>query len=176
MNKFTKTALLLGVLVLTLIPIGASAQEALSISIDKSSASLVAGEWLDFQTTVANEGNIASPPLVAHFNVASLKPGKHVDPEDWSPERTQYLDPLQPGESVTLDWRVHTLFEGDFAVFVSLVSEDTAFGTVSSPALQIHAVPDDVLPMKQVIPVVVAVPLFPFGLLILTKVLGRKKI
>ena len=180
MKNLGRIITLVGLLIVLLIPFGVSAQGSqpatLSINVDKVSASLVEGEWVNFQTEITNTGETVSPPLVAHLNVASLQPGKHVDPEDWSPERTQYLPPIQPGETVLLDWRVHTLFEGNFAVFVSLVSEDATFTTLSSPALQIRATPDAVLPMKDVIPTVAAVPFFPLGLLVFTKVLGRKKI
>jgi len=63
---------------------------------------------------------------------------------------------------------VHTLFEGDFAIYVTIVSQEKSFGPVGSPTLHIHAGPDNVLPLNEVIPVAVIVPLFPLALLLFT--------
>lgn len=146
-----------------------------TVTIDKDTAAIVAGDWVTFHTVIRNTGDSATPPLVANFNVASFHPGPHVDPEDWSPLRTQYIDSIQPGGSVELAWDVHTLFEGDFAVYVTVVSQEKDFGPVGSPTLHIHAGPDDVLPLNEVIPVVVIIPLFPLALLLFTNRSKGKK-
>ena len=160
-------------LLMSLTPVTASAQTSttdgnVSVTIDQDSASIVAGDWITFHTVISSTGNSATPPLVANFNVASIHPGPHVDPEDWSPLRTQYIDTIQPGGSVELAWEVHTLFEGDFAIYVTIVSQEKSFGPVGSPTLHIHAGPDNVLPLNEVIPVAVIVPLFPLALLLFT--------
>ena len=160
-------------LLMSLTPVTASAQTSttdgnVSVTIDQDSASIVAGDWITFHTVISNTGNSATPPLVANFNVASIHPGPHVDPEDWSPLRTQYIDTIQPGGSVELAWEVHTLFEGDFAIYVTIVSQEKSFVPVGSPTLHIHAGPDNVLPLNEVIPVAVIVPLFPLALLLFT--------
>lgn len=142
-----------------------SSGAGISIDMDPTAASLTAGEWVTINTLIRNEGSTDSPALVAHLNVASLQPGRHVDPEDWSPQRTQYVPAVHPGEKLPLSWKVHTLFEGDFAVYVSLISPDPALSPQVSPTLYIHAQPDKVLPLSEVLPVAVAVPLFPFGFL-----------
>jgi len=171
-----KSRLLIALIVLIgLAPATAFAQtstDAVTVTIDMDSASIVAGDWITFHTAIRNTGVSATPPLVASFNVASIRPGPHVDPEDWSPLRYQYIDAIQPGESVELEWEVHTLFEGDFAVYVTVVSQDNHFEPVGSPTLRVHAEPDNVLPLNEVIPVVAIVPLFPLALLLLT---GRSK-
>jgi len=174
----TKVILLIALIVLvSLMPVTASAQTStadgnVTVTIDKDSTSVVAGDWVTFHTVISNTGDSATPLLVANFNVASIHPGPHVDPEDWSPLRTQYIDAIQPGESVELAWDVHTLFEGDFAIYVTIVSQEKSFGPVGSPTLHIHAAPDNVLPMNEVIPVAAIVPLFPLALLLFT---GRSK-
>jgi len=178
---FTKVILLIALITLvSLTPVTASAQTStdggtVSVAIDMDSVSLIAGDWVTFHTVISNTGDSVAPPLVANFNVASIHPGPHVDPEDWSPLRTQYIDAIQPGESVELSWDVHTLFEGDFAVYVTIVSQEKSFGPVGSPTLHIHAEPDNVLPLNEVIPVVAIVPLFPLGLLLLTSRSKRKQ-
>ena len=180
-KNVVKATLLVGVIVFAgLTPLIALAQTSttdgnVTVTIDKESASLVAGDWITFHTVISNTGDNATPPLVANFNVASILPGPHVDPEDWSPLRTQYMDAIQPGESVVLSWDVHTLFEGDFAVYVTIVSQEKSFGPVGSPTLHIHAEPDNVLPLNEVVPVVAIVPLFPLILLLYTSLSGRKQ-
>jgi len=177
----TKVNLLIALIVLvSLTPVVAFAQTVstdgnVTVTIDKESTSIVAGDWVTFRTVISNTGDSGTPPLVANFNVASIHLGPHVDPEDWSPLRTQYIDTIQPGESVELSWDVHTLFEGDFAVYVTIVSQEKSFGPVGSPTLHIHAEPDNVLPLNEVIPVVAIVPLFPLALLLVTSRSKRKQ-
>ena len=48
--------------------------------------------------------------------------GDVVDPEDWSPQRTQYMESLAAGKSVTLSWRVNAILDGDYLVYMVLHS------------------------------------------------------
>jgi hypothetical protein len=167
----------IGLLVLSLTP-GVWAQEAsgdVTVQIDKESAALMAGDWLEFNTVLRNEGAVATPPLVAHLNIAALTPGKHVDPEDWSPVRTQYLPSLQPGETAELSWKLHVLFEGEFASFVTIVAAEKSFNSVTSPSLRLQVEPDNILPMNEVVPVAIVVPFFPLGLLLFSGVYARRR-
>jgi hypothetical protein len=168
------------ILLMGLTPVTGSAQTSttegiVTVTIDRDSVSLIAGDWVSFHTMISNTSDDSTPPLVANFNVASIHPGPHVDPEDWSPLRTQYIDTLQPGETIELSWDVHTLFEGDFAVYVTIVSQEKSFGPVGSPTLHIHAERDNVLPLNEVIPVVAIVPLFPLALLLFTSRFNKKR-
>lgn len=163
--------------------IGAKAQttpsegdgEGLSIQISQESASLLAGDWIEFNTILRNDGATATPPLVAHLNIAAVAQGPYVDPEDWSSQRTQYLSPLAPGESVELNWQLHTLVKGEFAFFVTVVSPDKVFSPVVSPSLLAQVAPDNILPLNEVIPVVAVVPLFPLALLLFSTSRGWRQ-
>lgn len=146
----------------------------LGVRITRESASLTAGEWLEFRTVLWNAGATTTPPLAAHLSIAALVSGKHVDPEDWSPQRTQYLTPLEPGDSVQLSWSLHALFEGSFASFVTLVSTDESFAAVVSAPLRLQVAPDDILPWRHVIPVVAVVPILPLLLLVLAVAHSRR--
>ena len=172
LDRYAKLFLLVMLTVLgSLRPVTAFAQTSaggVTVTMDMDSASIVAGEWITFHTLIRNTGDSATPPLVASLNVASIRPGPHVDPEDWSPLRYQYIKAIAPGDSVELEWEVHTLFEGDFAVYVTLLSQDKDFAPVGSPSLQIHAKPDNVLPLDEVLPVAAIVPLIPLALLLWT--------
>lgn len=147
---------------------GSPREATITMQISQESASLTAGEWVEFSTGLRNDGATATPPLAAHLSIAAVDEGRHVDPEDWSPQRTQYLPPLQPGESVQLTWKLHALFEGVFVSFVTVASTEESFPPAMSPFLRLQVAPDQILPLKDVIPVVAMVPLFPLALLVFT--------
>jgi ABC-2 type transport system permease protein len=72
-----------------------------------------------FDTVVTNNGAEASPPIIVAMNIINLdKEGDVVDPEDWSPQRTQYIDQLPPGESIPLTWRVNAILDGDYIIYM----------------------------------------------------------
>lgn len=160
------------------IPISAeisSSDDMVSVKIDMDSASVVAGDWVEFSTEISNLGQSKTPKLLAHLNIAAVVRGPYVDPEDWSPVRTQYIDPIKPGDSVTRFWEVHTLTDGDFAVFVTVVPSDGSFVPQVSPTLLIRAEPNDFLSLKDVLPVSVVVPLFPLMLLFYSFAKSRRE-
>ena len=65
-----------------------------------------AGDEIEFNTVVTNNGTQASPAFHVAMNIIKMGSGDPVDPEDWSPERTQEVDSLAPGESVEQAWVV----------------------------------------------------------------------
>lgn len=72
-----------------------------------------------FDTVVSNKGTEPSAPIIVAMNIINLdKEGDVVDPEDWSPQRTQYIDQLAPGEEVALPWRVNAILDGDYIVYM----------------------------------------------------------
>ena len=146
-----------------------------SVKINLDTASVVAGDWVEFNTEISNFGQTTTPKLVAHLNIAAVLRGPYVDPEDWSPVRTQYIDPIRSGDSVTRYWEVHTLIDGEFAVFVTIVSSAESFNPEVSPTLLIHVEPDEVLPLNDVLLVAVVVPLFPLVILVFSFVKSRSK-
>lgn len=167
-------------LVVGSLPVIASGQNdppggALSVQIDKDSTSLVAGDWVEFSTVLQNDGPTPTSALVAHLNVAALQKGHYVDPEDWSPERTRYVASIPPGDSARLTWQVHALTEGGYAAFVTVVSPEKSFVPIVSSTLSIHVEPDNILPMVEVVPVAVTVPVFPLAMLLFSVAHTRRR-
>ncbi|GEM_PF-352969 len=79
-----------------------------------------------FDTVVTNHGAEASPPIIVAMNIINLdKEGDVVDPEDWSPQRTQYINQLAPGESIPLPWRVNAILDGDYIVYMVAMPQPT---------------------------------------------------
>jgi hypothetical protein len=106
---------------------GASTAGAdVSVTVDRTGVSTGLGKRFTFQSTVANTGPAEARGLVAHLNVASLRPGVYVDPEDWSTSRTRYLDPIPAGGAATVRWSLQAVNAGTFAVYVAVLPADAA--------------------------------------------------
>lgn len=83
-----------------------------------------AGDSVLFDTTVTNNHAEISPPVIVAMNIINLdREGDVVDPEDWSPERTQYIQQLGVGESAKLAWRVNAILDGDYIVYMVAMPE-----------------------------------------------------
>jgi ABC-2 type transport system permease protein len=79
-----------------------------------------------FDTVVTNDAAEPSPPIIVAMNIINLdKEGDVVDPEDWSPQRTQYIDQLAPGQSATLPWRVNAILDGDYIIYMVAMPQPT---------------------------------------------------
>ena len=131
----------------------------LSISINMTGISITESDHFTFSTMLTNNGTGATTPLVAHLNVASLQEGLYVDPEDWSEQRTIFVDPVAGGASVNLTWTIHGLFAGDFAIYVVVLAQDTSSFPIVSDEILVHIEKWEVLQIADVTPVVTAVPI-----------------
>jgi hypothetical protein len=183
-RRRSTTALVVGlVFCLLAAPVTAQAQAAaptdpassdpapLAISINKDYELLKSGDPVTFDTVVTNNGDAASPPVIVAMNIINLdKEGDVVDPEDWSPQRTQYIDELGPGESGTLSWRVNAILDGDYLVYMVAMpepaSENSTSQAVASQGIHLtvnpfHSLnPSGVLPYSVGVPAVLALLLF----------------
>ena len=113
------------ILVVTLLGLGAApvlAQQAaepqIQLSIDVTAKTVRAGTPIEYNTVLTNNGSTPTPPLIVAMNIINLNAsGDVVDPEDWSPQRTQYTTPVAPGQSVSLAWRINAILDGNFMVY-----------------------------------------------------------
>ena len=110
-----------------------AAEQPVQIAIDLDHKVAKTGDKVEFNTTVTNTGTEESPPMVVAMNIINLGSGDPVDPEDWSPERTQEVEPLAPGESVEQSWEVDTILDGDYMVYMTLVPEPESPEATSQP-------------------------------------------
>ena len=115
----------------------ASAYQAgddLSINVDTQSKHMKTGDTIEFKTVVTNNGAEVSSPLIVAMNVINLdSTGDVVDPEDWSPQRTQYVEFLAAGDSVELRWMINTILKGDYMVYMVLLPAPGSSETTSYP-------------------------------------------
>lgn len=106
----------------------------LEITVDSTYEMVKTGDDVLFHTTVTNHGAEASVPLILAMNIINLNAGGDVvDPEDWSPERTQYLESLGPGESIQHAWELNTILAGDYMVYLVLIPAPGAADVTSQP-------------------------------------------
>lgn len=166
--NWRRTAALFGLAMLFLAsPALAQAPESeLQIDIDKAHEMLLTGQELEFHTEVSYQGTAAtSAPFIVAMNIINLEgDGDPVDPEDWSPERTQYIDGLGQGDSIDLTWVVNPILEGDYMVYMVVVPEPDGPGATSQPVTSsgVHLTVEQSASINPggILPVAVGVPLF----------------
>ena len=137
----------------------------LEISINTKFKQVKMGDVVKFNTDIINRGVQTSSPLIVALNVVNLQErGEIVDLEEWSPQRTQYIQALAPDESIDLDWIVTTGFHGEYIVYIVLIpepgnAEDTTF-PVASSSLYLTVTPSARLSPGGVLPFALGVPVF----------------
>ncbi len=109
-------------------------QLPLEISIDTTAKVVKNGEPILFKTVVKNKGSEPSPYLIVAMNIINISgEGDPVDPEDWSPQRTQDIEALAAGESTEQSWRLNTILEGNYMVYMVLVPKPNTPEATSWP-------------------------------------------
>ena len=136
----------------------------LQISISTDSKTLQTGDTVSFDTVLTNVGTEDSPPMIVAMNIINLsKEGDVVDPEDWSPERTQFLEGLGANENETLSWEVNAVLDGNYMVYIVAVPEPAGKGTstqaVASRGLHLSITKFTTLNPSGVLPYAIGVPM-----------------
>ena len=118
------------------------------------------GDEVNFDTLLENNGSEDSPPVIMALNIIKLS-GDVVDPEDWSPERTQQVDFVPAGDQIRHSWTIEAILKGDYMVYLVAVPEPGRRRPVpiSSPGLHLVVGAFQRLNPQGVLPVVIAVPL-----------------
>lgn len=137
---------------------------ALWVAIDLRHKVVDAGDSVLYRTVVTNTDTAPSPPLSVAMNIINLDArGDVVDPEDWSPQRTQYVERLAPDESADLSWRVNAILGGDYMVYmVAIPRPDGAEATTvpaASPGIHLTIRPFARINPRGVLAYVVGTPL-----------------
>lgn len=159
------------------IQVNQAQEEDFHISIDSKFKLVKMGDMLEFHTVVTNNGLKVSPPLIVAMNVINLQEtGESVDLDEWSPERTQYIDSLAPDESIKLDWILTTGLQGDYMVYVVLIpqpeSAEVTTYPIASSSLYLTVEPSARIHPRTILPFALGVPIF---LLAITFVVYRRR-
>ncbi|ADB32567.1 hypothetical protein Kfla_3509 [Kribbella flavida DSM 17836] len=137
---------------------GAAGADPVVVTLDRSEASIGLGQTLRFSSEVRNSGEQDVAGVIAHLNVFAVDPGVYVDPEDWSGERTQYLEPLGGGEAESLEWELQAVNSGRFVVYVALSTDQPAAPVTSSKSLRLSVAQERTLDTSGAVPVAAGVP------------------
>jgi hypothetical protein len=106
----------------------------LQISIDRRYEATKTGDEFDFKTKVKNfDPHKQSGPLVVAMNIINLGSGQPVDPEDWSPERTQAIGSLKPGQASELTWTIESILKGDYLIYMVVTPKPVGSTSTSQP-------------------------------------------
>ena len=145
---------------------------AVSVELDETELTVGPGEQFSFESTLRNSGDSQSG-LIANLNIVGADRDIYVDPEDWSTERTQFLDDLPAGESTQLRWTVRAIDAGELMLYVAVSSTDADSVAVSGP-LHVTVTGQRVVNPQNVVPLVMATPVALLALLGLTLVRRRR--
>ena len=155
-------------------PAWAQGDQDASVSVDRSSITTGLGDKFSFRSTITNDGSVPLRGLIAHLNVLSLLDGTYVDPEDWSSNRTRYLEPIPPGGSVTTDWQLQAVNDGDFGVYVAVLPQSgEAVPPKTAPTIRLEVTARRTLNPSGMVPVALGIPAL-LGLLAVVVRLTRR--
>jgi hypothetical protein len=132
---------------------------AVSVSADRTDVSTSIGHDFTFSTRVDNKGSTSTPPLVAHLNVLSLRPGVYVDPEDWSSRRTVFLGPVPGRGSRSITWKVKAVNSGDIGIYVAVLPQSgAAEPPVTSETIHVRIAQRRTLNSGGILPLAAGIP------------------
>lgn len=147
------------------------APSPLSVSLDTERLVAGPGERIHFSSTVRNDQSGRLTGLVAHLNILTTDPDVYVDPEDWSPRRTQYLGELGAGEQSVLEWDVRAVTSGPLILYVAVTDPQSGTVTASGP-LHMDVRGRREVNSQNVLPLVAGVPA---GVLVLLGLTGARR-
>ncbi|HKX15489.1 MAG TPA: hypothetical protein VJN19_09870 [Propionibacteriaceae bacterium] len=162
MRKLLLVGLLASVLTWLAAPALAAGPLSVKVVAEPAQVETVLGGRFTITTEITNTGAAPSGEILAHLNVASIEGSVYVDPEDWSPRRSQQLS-LEPGESQKLSWELQAVNSGHFAAYVAVVpfgsnvagDEDLTI----SPLVNVAVASRSTLTARGALPVVLTIPL-----------------
>ncbi len=105
----------------------------IDIAIDMDAVVVKTGDEIEFTTTVTNAADAPSPELFVAMNIINLGKSDPVDPEDWSPERTQAVESLEPGASAEQSWTVEAILDGNYMVYITAIVKPGAPAETTLP-------------------------------------------
>ena len=137
----------------------AAGTENVAVTVAPERIATKLGAKFSFTSTITNNGATDARGLIAHLNILSLRNGTYVDPEDWSSNRTRYLAPIAPGKSTSITWRMQAVNDGDFGIYVAVLSESGAYvPPVTSPTIHLGVAERKTLNAGGIVPLVLGIP------------------
>jgi hypothetical protein len=135
-----------------------AAASEVTVTFDRPVVTTDLGKHFVVRSTIRNPAAADASGLIAHLNVLSLRSGVYVDPEDWSTQRTRYLQAIPAGGSTTLTWRLQAVNAGRFAVYVAVLDRARTSTPTVGPALRVRVADRRTLDAGGILPLAVGVP------------------
>jgi len=160
----------------------AEAGQMLQITINNMDAKTVkASEAIFFDTVVTNNGTEMIPTIFVAMNIINIREGgEPIDPEDWSPQRTQAIDQLGAGESAVLSWRVNAILSGDVLIYLVAIPQPEGSTVTSQPVasrgIHLTVTPFTRLDPSGVLPYAVGIPALMLVLIYIVNRIRRRQI
>lgn len=146
-----------------------------TIAVNVDTRRMKTGDTIEFQTEVGRLTD-GSGPLVLAMNIVNLDDGDPVDPEDWSPVRTQRIEQLEKGQTTTLGWKINAILSGDYIVYIVVLPTPADADATALPVAStgVHLTIDEYVRINPggVLPLAIGMPL---GLTALMLVIGRRR-
>jgi hypothetical protein len=143
-------------------PLHQQASTDLALSLDQTALAVKTGDEIPFESLLENNASEDSPPVTVAMNIINLK-GDVVDPEDWSPERTQKVNSVAAGDAVRQTWTIEAILKGDYMVYLVAIPQPGDGVNTSQPVvstgLHLTVGAFSQLNPEGVLPVVIFVPL-----------------
>jgi hypothetical protein len=162
MRKVFLIGVLVGFLIWLTAPVAAAAPLNVQVVAEPATIETVLGGRFMITTEVTNTGATPTGEILAHLNVASIEGTVYVDPEDWSPSRSQQLS-LEPGESQKLSWELQAVNAGHFAAYVVVVPFGSGVAgheeLLISPLVNVTVANRSTLTAQGALPIVISIPL-----------------
>jgi hypothetical protein len=145
-----------------------------SVGVDRTRVVTSLGHEFAFRSTFTNRSASTVGGLIAHLNVLSYDRGVYVDPEDWSSHRTRYLAPIPAGGSTTINWNMHAVNAGSFAVYVAVLPQrPDVLPPMTGPAIHLAVAKRTTINSGGILPLALGIPTL-LGLL-LVGARGRRR-
>ncbi len=147
----------------------------LRVSTHPTAVATSIGRKFILRTTISNDGQAPARKLIAHLNVLSLDGSAYVDPEDWSSNRTRYLDPIPARGSVTLTWKLQAVNSGSIGVYVAVLTRSgEPRPPIAGPTVRVAIARRQTLNSGGILPLALGIPALLTGLTLAVRFRRRR--
>lgn len=152
---------------------GDTALADITVVVEPMSSSVVLGDDLALNITVANAGAAATDPMVLHLDILDRNNEGSVDPEDWTTTLTRPIAEIPAGGSTDISWTVQPISAGTFIAYAVVVKPSGA-GLTASNLAEVMVEDRRSLNPGNILPLAIGAPVVVGGALALQLGLGRR--
>ena len=125
----------------------------------------VAGDYVTVAARIENTSDQAVSDVTTYLSLVNTADKLPVDLEDWSAEKGLYVGVIESGQALPLDWKIHFVKPGHYALTVVALVAGREMPAVS-PVVYFRVEPKNSLDPGHILPVALGMPVV-LGLLLL---------